>query len=113
MHDRGHHFIDPVPRRLRRLPCARWRKIIRLHRLDSRDLFSDVSFARSSRVRHVAASDPDAYSGVSTPLGPASTHWPLDDANLALCFGDGRARLFDALQMVPTTESCTRALVDV
>ena len=113
VHDRRDYLIDPVSDWLHCLSCARRREIIRLHRLDSRDLFSDAGFARSAGVRDLAACDPDAHPGVWTPLGPASAHWPLDDADLALCVGDRCARLPHALPVVPATESCTQPVVDV
>jgi hypothetical protein len=46
-------------------------------------------------------------------LGSPSAHRALDNADLALRFGHGRACLSHALQMVPTAESCVRRLVDV
>jgi hypothetical protein len=113
MHDRGHHFIDVISGRLHRLSRARRRKIFRLSRVVGCDLFSDACFACAARVRNIAAGDFNAHSRVPASMGPTSTNRPLDDADLALRFGHGRARLPCALPMVPTAECCTEPIVDV
>jgi len=37
-------------------------------------------------------------------MGPARADRALDGPNLALCLSHGRARVFDALQVVPSSE---------
>jgi len=77
------------------------------------DLFPDVDLPCRFGFRHLAAGYYDSHSGISASLGPAPTHRSMDYADLALCFGDRGSRLFNALQVVPTTESCTWLVIDV
>ncbi len=56
-------------------------------------------------LAYLTVGDRDSRAGVSTPLGSTSPDRPLDDADLALCFGHRRARLFHALPLVPAAES--------
>ena len=97
LHGRCHCFFDLFPGRLHGLSCPCRRKIVRIHGLDGRHLFSASGFARSARLCHPAPGDPDAGPGFSTPLGPASADGALDHADLALCFGYRGVCLFDAL----------------
>ena len=113
VHDRGHHFIDLFSRRLHCLSRSCRRKIVRLSRMAGCDLLSDIGFACSAGIRDLAARDPNSDSGFSPPVGSTSPAWPVDDADLALRFGDRRACLSDALQMVPAAECCASPLVDV
>src|SRR5262249_61573917 len=69
--------------------------------LGCRRLLPDARFRRSPGVCGVAASDFDAGSRFSTPLGPARMDRALDNPNLAICLCHRRARLFDALRGVP------------
>ena len=68
--------------------------------MDRRDLLSDIGFACSARLCHVASGDFDAYSGFSSPLGSPYADCALDDPDLVLCFSHRGVRIFDALQMV-------------
>lgn len=113
MHDCRDHFIDPVPDRLYRLsrPCRR--EVIRLPRLAGGGLLSDTRFTRSPRLRHPAASDPYAHPRLRATVGPTSAHRPMDDADLALCLGNRRSRVPDALQMVSSLQCCAWPLVNV
>ena len=70
--------------------------------MDRGDLLSDIGFACSARLCHVASGNFDADPGFSSPVGSPSADCTLDDPNLALCFSHWRACLFDALQMVST-----------
>ena len=81
--------------------------------MDRRDLLSDIGFARSPRLCHVASGDFDAHSGFSSPVGSPSADCALDDPDLALRFRHWGVRLFNALQMVSAVKSCTRAVVVV
>src|SRR5207244_13391937 len=85
----------------------------RLYRIDRVDLFPASHHPRVARVCHAAAGDRDAGAGVPAPVGSTSPAWALDDADLALCFGHRRARLFHPLSLVPAAESFTRSAVDV
>lgn len=113
VHDCGNHFIDIVPYRLCRLSCARRRKIVWIYGLGRVDLFPDVDLARPTGVCHAAARDHHSRPCFPTPLGSTSASGPVGNANMALRFGHGCARLLYALQMVPPGESCTSAVVDV
>ncbi len=64
-------------------------------------------FARSPRVCDFAAGHFDARSGLSSPMGQAHTDRALDGPDLALCLCHGRARLFGAIQVVPSGECDT------
>ena len=88
---------------LHHLSCARWREIFRILRLDRRGLLSDARFPRSAGVCNVAAGHFDACSGFSSSMGPAQADRALDDPNLALRVSHRSSRLFNALQMVPST----------
>src|SRR5215475_2967634 len=83
------------------LSCARWRKIVRIHRMARCDLFSDPGFARSAGLCDTAAGHFDACSGFSAPMGPAQTDCALDHPDLALRVSHRSSRLFNALPMVP------------
>ena len=120
MHDRRYRFIDPFSDRLPRLSRARRREILRLSRLAGGDLFSNARFARFARVRHATSRDPHFDSGVPSPLGSASANRAVDDADLAVRFGNRSACLPHALPVVPTgagpvstSMSCTGQKVDV
>ena len=88
---------------LHHVSCARGREIFRIHRLDRRGLLSDPGFARSAGVCDAAVGRFDAYSGFSSPVGPAQADRALDDPHLALRVGHWSSRLFNALPMVPST----------
>jgi hypothetical protein len=113
VHDHSGDFIHGFSRRLYRLPCARRRKILWVHRMDRGDLFSAPGFARSARVRDRAAGGHYAHSGLPSPVGSALPDCALDGTDLALRLNHGGARLLDALQMVSAWKSCTWPLVDV
>src|SRR6185295_2070223 len=91
-----HRFSDW----LRGLSCARWRKVLGLHRVGGGGLLSDSDLARPAGVYHFAPGHSDVGSRVSAPLGPASPDRPLDHADLALRFGYRRDRLFVSLPLV-------------
>ena len=92
---------------LHHVSCARGREIFRIHRLDRGGLLSDPGLARSAGVCDTAVGRFDAYSGFSSPLGPAQADRALDDPNLALRVGHRSSRLFNALPMVPSTGALT------
>jgi len=81
--------------------------------MDRRDLFSDIGFACSARLCHVASGDFDAHSGFSSPVGSPSTDCALDDPDLALCFRHRRAYLFNALHMVSAVKIATSVVCTV
>jgi len=64
VHDRGGHFIGAISDRLHCLSRPRWRKVVRLSRMAGGDLFSDVGFARSARVRDAASRYFNTHPGV-------------------------------------------------
>ena len=84
------------------LSCARWRKIVRIHRMARCDLFSDPGLARSARFCDAPTGHFDACSGFSAPMGPAQTDCALDHPDLALRVSHRSSRLFNALPMVPS-----------
>ena len=109
------HFFVALSRLLPDLSLLHGRKIDALlrRRRYRGHLFHDIDLAHPARLRHAAAGHHDARPGFSSPLGSSPAHRAMDDADLALRFGDGRACLPHALQMVPAAESCVRRLVDV
>src|SRR6266480_2855780 len=102
VHDYSRGFIRIFSRWLRHLSRARRRKIVGIHGMDRRDLLSDIGFACSARLCHVASGDFDAHSSFSSPVGSTPAHCPLDDTNLALCLRHRCVCVLDALQMVST-----------
>ena len=102
VHDHGRDFIDLFPGWLHHLSRPGRGEIFGIHRLDCRRLLPDAGFARSARLRDVTSGDCDACSGFSSPMGSPQAHRALDDANLAVRLRHRRARVFDALQMVPS-----------
>ena len=105
VHDHSRGFINIFSRWLHHLSRARRRKIVGIHGMDRRDLLSDIGFACSARLCHVASSDFDAGSGFSSPVGSPQANCALDGPDLALCFRYRSACLFDALQMVSSNGS--------
>jgi hypothetical protein len=101
VHDHGLDRVHWFSRRLHRVSLGGGREILRLQRIDRLDLFSNPDHARLTRVHHAAAGDRYPRAGFSAALGQTSPPRPLDDADLALRFGDRRARLFHALSLVP------------
>ena len=108
MHDHSPHFVSLFFNWLHHLSCARWGEILGIHRLARGGLLPYAGFARSAGVCNLAASDFDAHSGFSPPMEPARADSALDGADLALRLCHRRARLFDAIQVVPSAS----ALVD-
>jgi hypothetical protein len=104
VHDHSPALIGLFSDWLSHVSCAGGRKILRIHRLDCRDLFSDSGFACSAGVCDTAVSHFDACSGFSAPLGPAQKDRALDDPDLAVRLHHRRSRLHDALQMVSSPE---------
>ena len=76
--------------------------------MDRGGLLSDPCLARSAGVCDAALGHFDPYSGFSSPMGPAQADRALDDPNLAVRVGYRRSRLFNALQMVPSTGALRR-----
>jgi hypothetical protein len=103
VHDHSPHLVCLFSDWLRHLSCARWREIVRIRRLARGGLLSDPGLARPAGVCDPAAGDLDTCSSFSSPMGSARADRALDDPNLALRVGYRRFRLFNALQMVPST----------
>lgn len=101
MHDHRRRFLDLFPDGLHHLSRQRRRKIVRIHGLDCRYLFSHTGFARSACFCDAASRDYHIGSGFSPQMGSPQANCALDNPDLALCLGHRRARLFDALQVVP------------
>ena len=100
VHDYGRGLIGLFPGWLHCLPCAGWRKILGIQRLDRCRLLPNIGFARSACLCDVASGDFDPGSGFSSSMGWPQADSALDDPNLAVRFRHGRVRVFDALQMV-------------
>jgi hypothetical protein len=103
MHDHSSSLVCLLFGRLHHLSCARWREIFRIYRLARGDLLSATGLARPAGVCNAAAGDFDTCSRFSSPMGSAQAGGALDHPNLALRVGHGGSRLFNALQMVPST----------
>src|SRR5438477_11014964 len=69
--------------------------------------FPMLASHRSPCVCDVAAGCHDARSGFPPPMGPAHADRALDGPDLALCLCHRRARLFDAIHVVPSGECDT------
>ena len=102
VHDHGPDLVSLFSGWLYHLSCAHRREIFGIHRLDRRGLLPDARFARSPRLCDVAAGYHDARSGFSSPMGPARADRALDTPDLALCLCHRGARLFNAVQVVPS-----------
>ena len=100
MHDHRRGFLDLFPDWLHHLSRERWRKILGIHGVDRRYLLSDIGFARSACLCDAASGDYHTCPGYSPPMGSPQADRTLDDPNLALRLPHGRARVFDALQVV-------------
>ena len=100
VHDHGRGLIGLFPGWLHRLPCAGWRKIFGIQRLDRRSLLPNTGFARSACLCDVASGGFDPGSGFSSSMGSSQADRALDDPNLAVRLRYGRVCVFDALQMV-------------
>ncbi len=107
MHDHGPDLLSLLSGRLRHLSCSRWREILWIHRLGRCGLLSHARFARSPCVCDFASGDFDPRSSFSAPMGQARMDRALDGPDLALCLCHRRARLFDAIQVVPSGECDT------
>ena len=107
MHDHGPDLLSLLSGRLRHLSCSRWREILWIHRLGRCGLLSHARFARSPCVCDFASGDFDPRSSFSAPMGQARMDRALDGPDLALCLCHGRARLFGAIQVVPSGECDT------
>jgi hypothetical protein len=100
VHDYRCGFLGLFSDGLHHLSRERRRKIFGIHGMDCRYLFSDTSFACSACFCDAASGDYHARSGFSRPMGSPQANRALDDPNLALCLGHGRARVLDSLQVV-------------
>src|SRR5436853_428814 len=87
VHGGSDHLLDGFSGRLRRFPFAGGRKVVRLSRLAGGDLLSSFGVAHFAGLRHLAPGDSDLSPGISTPVGSPPPDWPVDNADLALCFG--------------------------
>jgi hypothetical protein len=103
VHDYSPDLVRLFSDWLHHLSCARWREIFRIHRLARGGLLSDPGLARSAGVCDAAVGHFDACSGFSSSMGPAQADRALDDPNLAVRVRHRSSRLFNALQMVPST----------
>ena len=68
--------------------------------MDRGNLFPDTSVARFACLCDATSGDYHTRSGFSPPMGSPQADRALDDPNLALRLGHGRARVLDALQVV-------------
>lgn len=68
--------------------------------MDRGNLLPDTGVARFACFCDAASGDYHARSGFSRPMGSPQANRALDDPNLALCLGHGRARVLDSLQVV-------------
>jgi len=102
VYDYGPDLVHLFSSWLYHLSCARWREIFRIQRLAGCGLLPHARFACPAGVCNVAAGDFDTDSGFSTPMGPSQADRALDGADLALRLYHRGARVFNALQMVPS-----------
>ena len=109
VHDHGSPLVCLFSGWLHHVSCARWREIFWIYGLDCRGLLSDPGLARSAGVCDVAVGRFDAYTGFSSPMGPAQADRALDDPNLVVRVGYRRSSLLNALPMVPSTRSLSAA----
>ena len=103
MYDHRRNFLGLFPDGLYYLPRERRRKIFGIHRVDRRNLLSDIGIARSACFCDSPSGDYHARSGFSPQVGSPQANRALDDPNLALRVGYRSSRLLNALQMVPST----------
>ena len=104
VHDYSPYLVYLFSDWLPHLSCTRRGEIVRIYWLARWDLLSDSGLPRSLGVCDAAVGCFDACSGLSSPLGPTQADRALDDPDLAIRLCHGRARLFDALQVVPSSE---------
>ena len=100
MHDRRSGFLDLFLDGLHHLSRERRRKIFGIHGMDRGSLLPDTGVARFACFCDAASGDYHAGSGFSPPMGSPQANRALDDPNLALRLGHGRARVLGALQVV-------------
>jgi hypothetical protein len=103
VHDNSSGLVCLFSDWLYHLSCARRREIFRIHRLARGGLLSGPGLACPAGLCDAAAGDFDTRSRFSSPMGSAHADRALDDPNLALRVGHRGSRLFNALQMVPST----------
>ena len=107
VHDHSAHLVCLFFDWLHHLSCSRWREIFRIHRLARGSILSDTGLARSAGVRDAAVGHFNAYSRISSAMGPAQADRALDDSDLALRVCHRSSRLFNALPIVPFAGALT------
>ena len=102
VHDHGLGFVSLLSGWLHHLSCPHWREIFGVYWLARRGLLPNAGLARSAGICDLAAGDFHAHSSFPSPMGTPPANCALDDPNLALRLRHRRARVPDALQMVPS-----------